>query len=305
MYDEEIVNVINFVIKAITRLVEGISFLVDKIGGFNSVILATVAIFLKLKSAINIAKETEKGSRALKVFSEIAGSGNKTIKALKEVFSGFTSGVLAGKDAIYAAGKALWASPFVKVAIVLAGITAIVAAFDALITTTEEYEDILAETQSKLQEVRDKRNALEQKAEVEQLTEAEKEYLEVLKAEEGILQAREKRDRQNVYDSEAKDVERGGGGFWARAKEAAFMSSQNPINELGLPVPNKAPVVEYNVAIEELSDNIEEYKQVLLETWEELPPIFKTSSENGLGKEELIAYIEQINSDLANNSNEQ
>ena len=54
-----------------------------------------------------------------------------------------------------------------------------------------------------------------------------------------------------------------------------------------------------------LQNNIEEYKQVLLETWEELPPIFKTSSENGLGKEELIAYIEQINSDLANNSNEQ
>ena len=54
-----------------------------------------------------------------------------------------------------------------------------------------------------------------------------------------------------------------------------------------------------------LQNNIEEYKKVLLETWEELPPIFKTSSENGLGKEELIAYIEQINSDLANNSNEQ
>lgn len=147
-------------------------------------------------------------------------------------------------------------------AVVLAGITAIVAAFDALITTTEEYEDILAETQSKLQEVSDKRNALEQKAEVEQLTEAEKEYLEVLKAEEGILEAREKRDRQNVYNSAAKDVERGGEGFWARAKEAAFMSSQNPVNELGLPIPNKAPVVEYNVAIEELTGNIEEYKEV-------------------------------------------
>ena len=134
-------------------------------------------------------------------------------------------------------------------AVVLAGITAIVAAFDALITTTEEYEDILAETQSKLQEVSDKRNALEQKAEVEQLTEAEKEYLEVLKAEEGILEAREKRDRQNAYNSAAKDVERGGEGFWARAKEAAFMSSQNPVNELGLPIPNKAPVVEYNLSL--------------------------------------------------------
>lgn len=262
LYSEEIVNVINLVIKAITRLVEGISWLIDKLGGVNSAVLATVAIFLKLKSAINIAKDTEKVSGALKVFSEIAGSGNKTIKVLTSTFSAFKDGVLAGKDAINIAGAALWASPFVKVAVVLAGITAIVAAFDALITTTEEYEDILAETQSKLQEVRDKRNALEQKAEVEQLTEAEKEYLEVLKAEEGILEAREKRDRQKVYNSAAKDVERGGEGFWARAKEAAFMSSQNPVNELGLPIPNKAPVVEYNVAIEELTGNIEEYKEL-------------------------------------------
>lgn len=262
LYSEEIVNVINLVIKAITRLVEGISWLIDKLGGVNSAVLATVAIFLKLKSAINIAKDTEKVSGALKVFSEIAGSGNKTIKVLTSTFSAFKDGVLAGKDAINIAGAALWASPFVKVAVVLAGITAIVAAFDALITTTEEYEDILAETQSKLQEVSDKRNALEQKAEVEQLTEAEKEYLEVLKAEETLLERQEKRDRQNTYNSAAKDVERGGEGFWARAKEAAFMSSQNPVNELGLPIPNKAPVVEYNVAIEELTGNIEEYKEV-------------------------------------------
>lgn len=262
LYSEEIVNVINLVIKAITQLVEGISWLIDKFGGVNSAVLATVAIFLKLKSAINIAKDTEKVSGALKVFSEIAGSGNKTIKVLTSTFSAFKDGVLAGKDAINIAGKALWASPFVKVAIVLAGITAIVAAFDALITTTEEYKDILAETQSKLQEVGDKRNALEQKAEVEQLTEAEKKYLEVLKAEEALLKTQEKRDRQNVYNSAAKDVERGGEGFWARAKEAAFMSSQNPVNELGLPIPNKAPVVEYNVAIEELTGNIEEYKEV-------------------------------------------
>ena len=262
LYSEEIVNVINLVIKAITRLVEGISWLIDKLGGVNSAVLATVAIFLKLKSAINIAKDTEKVSGALKVFSEIAGSGNKTIKVLTSTFSAFKDGVLAGKDAINIAGAALWASPFVKVAVVLAGITAIVAAFDALITTTEEYEDILAETQSKLQEVSDKRNALEQKAEVEQLTEAEKEYLEVLKAEETLLERQEKRDRQNTYNSAAKDVERGGEGFWARAKEAAFMSSQNPVNEMGLPIPNKAPVVEYNVAIEELTGNIGEYKEV-------------------------------------------
>jgi len=262
LYSEEIVNVINFVIKAITQLVEGISWLIDKLGGVNSAVLATVAIFLKLKSAINIAKETEEVSGAMSFLVKVAKSGSGTVTQLKDIFVSFKDKTVALGAAIKDAGAALWASPFVKVAIVLAGITATVAAFDALITTTEEYKDILAETQSKLQEVRDKRNALEQKAEVEQLTEAEKKYLEVLKAEETLLKTQEKRDRQNIYNSAAKDVERGGEGFWARAKEAAFMSSQNPVNELGLPIPNKAPVVEYNVAIEELTGNIEEYKEV-------------------------------------------
>lgn len=40
---------------------------------------------------------------------------------------------------------------------------------------------------------------------------------------------------------------------------------------------------------------IEEYKKVLLERWEELPPIFATSSEDGRGRDEILDYIEQIN----------
>lgn len=43
---------------------------------------------------------------------------------------------------------------------------------------------------------------------------------------------------------------------------------------------------------------IEEYKKVLLERWEELPPIFATSSEDGRGREEILDYIEQINTSL-------
>ena len=262
VYNQEVVDFINLIIDGLRMLVESITWVVDKIGIANISIIGAVTGFIKLKSAINIAKETGEVSGALKAFSKIASGGNKTINALKEVFSGFTSGVLAGKDAIYAAGTALLASPFVKVAIVVGSITAIVAAFDALITTTEEYEQTLADTQAQLSEVSNKRNALEQKAEVEQLTEAEKAYLSVLDAEEDLLQAREKRDKQNVYNSKAKDVERGGGDVWSRVKEAAFMSSQQPVNEMGLPMPSVAPVVEYNVAIEELSGSIEEYKEL-------------------------------------------
>lgn len=47
-----------------------------------------------------------------------------------------------------------------------------------------------------------------------------------------------------------------------------------------------------------LSENIGSYKLRLQETWEELPPIFITSAENGMGKDELIAYIEEINAQL-------
>ena len=41
--------------------------------------------------------------------------------------------------------------------------------------------------------------------------------------------------------------------------------------------------------------NIEKYCENLLETWESLPPVFVTSSEDGRGKEELLAYIEELN----------
>ncbi|ATA73922.1 MULTISPECIES: ribosome biogenesis GTP-binding protein YihA/YsxC [Capnocytophaga] len=44
--------------------------------------------------------------------------------------------------------------------------------------------------------------------------------------------------------------------------------------------------------------NVEAYRQTLLETWEEFPPYFVTSSESRLGKEELLQYIEDINKSL-------
>jgi GTP-binding protein len=49
----------------------------------------------------------------------------------------------------------------------------------------------------------------------------------------------------------------------------------------------------------ELDRNVEALKQRLLEDWEELPPIFITSSEKKQGREELLAYIEQQNAEVA------
>ncbi len=47
-----------------------------------------------------------------------------------------------------------------------------------------------------------------------------------------------------------------------------------------------------------LSANVEAYKAKLHEEWEELPPIFVTSSEERMGRDELLGYIEEINTTL-------
>ncbi|MDD2514710.1 MAG: ribosome biogenesis GTP-binding protein YihA/YsxC [Proteiniphilum sp.] len=45
--------------------------------------------------------------------------------------------------------------------------------------------------------------------------------------------------------------------------------------------------------------NVNAYKEKMLESWEELPPIFVTSSEKGQGRAELLDYINQINRSLS------
>ena len=48
-----------------------------------------------------------------------------------------------------------------------------------------------------------------------------------------------------------------------------------------------------------LNGNLAIYKTKLLETWEELPPIFTTSALHKKGKEEILNYIEAINKQLS------
>ena len=47
-----------------------------------------------------------------------------------------------------------------------------------------------------------------------------------------------------------------------------------------------------------LNINIQQYLKKLKEQWEELPPYFVTSSENRMGKKELLDYIESINKEM-------
>ncbi len=49
---------------------------------------------------------------------------------------------------------------------------------------------------------------------------------------------------------------------------------------------------------------VEEYKKELLKKWEELPPVFVTSSEKGLGRDQILEYIESINKEISKCSSE-
>jgi GTP-binding protein len=45
--------------------------------------------------------------------------------------------------------------------------------------------------------------------------------------------------------------------------------------------------------VNKLASNVAAYKRRLLESWEELPPIFTTSSETGAGCQDVLDFIEQ------------
>lgn len=47
-----------------------------------------------------------------------------------------------------------------------------------------------------------------------------------------------------------------------------------------------------------IENHIEAYKNIMLETWEDMPNHFITSSSKHIGKDELLDYIDSINKDL-------
>jgi GTP-binding protein len=52
------------------------------------------------------------------------------------------------------------------------------------------------------------------------------------------------------------------------------------------------------ISASKFNKNQKVYESVLLETWEELPPVFKTSVPKKLGKEDILDFIEEINTSL-------
>jgi GTP-binding protein len=66
---------------------------------------------------------------------------------------------------------------------------------------------------------------------------------------------------------------------------------------------NEIPFIIIFTKADKLSPNqihtaVEKYKNTLLETWEELPQYFITSSETKQGREEVLNFIEQTNTSL-------
>ena len=51
----------------------------------------------------------------------------------------------------------------------------------------------------------------------------------------------------------------------------------------------------------ETARNVNAFKQALLEEWEELPPMFLTSSVSGTGRDKVLGFIEQCNASVNEN----
>lgn len=47
-------------------------------------------------------------------------------------------------------------------------------------------------------------------------------------------------------------------------------------------------------SVNKTQSNVAKFRKTLLRTWEELPPLFASSAETAVGKEELTAYIQDI-----------
>lgn len=66
----------------------------------------------------------------------------------------------------------------------------------------------------------------------------------------------------------------------------------NWMGENGLPF---SIIFTKNDKLKKTQKNIEKFKEILLENWEELPKTYITSSVTNLGKEDVLSYIDEIN----------
>lgn len=58
------------------------------------------------------------------------------------------------------------------------------------------------------------------------------------------------------------------------------------------------------LSVSKVQGNVQRFKNKMSETWEELPYMMVSSSENGTGKEKILAFIEELNSTYQENINQ-
>jgi GTP-binding protein len=75
------------------------------------------------------------------------------------------------------------------------------------------------------------------------------------------------------------------------------MEFMNWCGEKGLPFSMVFTKID-KLSSTQLQKNLARYKKEMLKYWEELPPVFTTSSVSDFGKERLLNYIDQINASL-------
>ncbi|RED50183.1 ribosome biogenesis GTP-binding protein YihA/YsxC [Seonamhaeicola aphaedonensis] len=51
-----------------------------------------------------------------------------------------------------------------------------------------------------------------------------------------------------------------------------------------------------------IENHVEAYKNILLETWEEVPNYFITSSSKNIGKDDVLGFIDELNSNINSNT---
>jgi ribosome biogenesis GTP-binding protein YsxC/EngB len=83
-------------------------------------------------------------------------------------------------------------------------------------------------------------------------------------------------------------------------KDIAFI---NNLGELGIPY---SIIFTKSDKISKLkvADNVAAFKKKMLETWENLPPFFISSAVNSDGKDDILNYIEEINTHYENRKEE-
>jgi len=83
---------------------------------------------------------------------------------------------------------------------------------------------------------------------------------------------------------------------WRKMIDGYLFNRQN-INNFGM---NRLPLALVFTKYDKLKKteaeaNLDRYKAHLLETWEKLPPLFVTSSKTGMGRAEILRFIEENN----------